>query len=43
VSRLNSGGRLRVLDLARAEVRKSVAEAKDAKSLYESALASDYK
>jgi hypothetical protein len=38
-----SGGRLRVLDLTRAEVRKSVAEAKDAKSLYESALASDYK
>lgn len=38
-----SGGRLRVLDLTRAEVRKSVAEAKDARSLYESALASDYK
>jgi len=37
-----SGGRLRVLDLTRAEVRKSVAEAKDAKGLYESALASDY-
>jgi hypothetical protein len=36
------GADLRVLDLTRAEVRKSVAEAKDAKSLYESALASDY-
>lgn len=31
------------INLTRAEVRKSVAEAKDAKSLYESALASDYK
>ena len=38
-----TGGRLRVLDLTRAEVRKAVAGAKDAKSLYESALASDYK
>lgn len=38
-----SGGRLRRLDLTRAEVRKAVAEAKDAKSLYESALANDYK
>jgi hypothetical protein len=38
-----SGGRLRVLDLTRAEVRKSVAEARDAKNLYESAVASDYK
>lgn len=38
-----TGGRLRVLDLTRAEVRKSVAEAKEARSLYESALASDYK
>lgn len=43
VSVAESSGRLRVLDLTRAEVRKSVAEAKDAKNLYESALASDYK
>lgn len=38
-----SGGRLRRLDLTRTEVRKAVAEAKDAKNLYESALANDYK
>jgi type III restriction enzyme len=38
-----SGGRLRRLDLTRAEVRQAVAEAKDAKSLYERALANDYK
>ncbi|MER8464199.1 DEAD/DEAH box helicase family protein [Mesorhizobium sp. M1396] len=36
------GERLRVLDLTRAEVRKALVEAKDAKSLYESRLASDY-
>ena len=33
---------LRVLDLTSADVRKVVANAKDAKSLYESASASDY-
>ncbi len=38
-----AGGRLRVLDLTRADVRKAVAEANDAKSLYESTLAGDYK
>ena len=38
-----AGGRLRVLDLTRADVRKAVAEANDAKSLYEDALAGDYK
>jgi hypothetical protein len=34
---------MRVLDLTRADVRKAVAEANDAKSLYEGALAGDYK
>jgi hypothetical protein len=38
-----AGGRMRVLDLTRADVRKAVAEANDAKSLYEGALAGDYK
>jgi hypothetical protein len=36
------GGTLRVLDLTSATVCKAVAEAKDAKSLYEGPLASDY-
>ena len=35
-------GRFRVLDLTRADVRKVVAEANEAKSLYEGALARDY-
>jgi len=35
-------GTLRVLDLADAKVRKAVAEAEDAKHLYEGTLASDY-
>jgi len=35
-------GKLRVLDLKNEDVRKGIAAAKDAKSLYESALASDY-
>jgi type III restriction enzyme len=34
--------KLRVLDLTREEVRKAVAEAKDAKTLYEGPFASDY-
>lgn len=37
-----AGGRFRVLDLTRADVRKVVAEANEAKSLYEGALARDY-
>lgn len=37
-----AGGRYRVLDLTRADVRKAVADASDAKSLYEAALARDY-
>ncbi|MGQ0654166.1 MAG: hypothetical protein ACT4P4_18195 [Betaproteobacteria bacterium] len=37
-----TGGRLRVLDLTRAEVRKAIAESEDAKSVYQSALANDY-
>lgn len=36
------GDKLRVLDLMNAEVRGAVGEAKDAKSLYGSSLASDY-
>jgi hypothetical protein len=36
------GGDWRVLDLTRADVRKAVAEATDATSLYESALGGDY-
>jgi type III restriction enzyme len=35
-------GKLRVLDLTREEVRKAVAEGKDAKALYGGAFASDY-
>ena len=35
-------GKLRVLDFTRAEVRKAIAEAKDAKALYGGAFASDY-
>jgi hypothetical protein len=38
-----AGGKLRVLDLTRGDVRKAVAEANDAKSLYEGSLAGDYK
>jgi len=39
-----AGGRLRVLDLMREDVRKAIAAAKDdAASLYGGALASDYK
>ncbi len=36
------GGTMRVLDLMRADVRKAVAEAKSAESLYKSAVAGDY-
>lgn len=36
------GGRLRVLDLTRKEVRDAIAKAEDAASLYGSALAGDY-
>jgi hypothetical protein len=36
------GGKLRVLDLTRADVRKTVIEAPSAKTLYESAMASNY-
>jgi hypothetical protein len=36
------GGHLRVLDLTRADVRKAVAEAKDAKGLYDGPYAGDY-
>ncbi len=36
------GDRLRVLDLTDSQVRRGVAEARDAMSLYEGALASDY-
>ncbi len=38
-----AGGKLRALDLTLADVRKAIAGASDAKSLYESALANDYK
>ena len=37
-----TGGKLRVLDLTRAEVRQAVMEASSAKSLYEGALAGNY-
>lgn len=37
-----TGGKLRVLDLTRADVRQAVMEAKSAESLYMSALAGDY-
>ena len=37
------GGRWRVLDLNRPDVRKAVAEADDATSLYESSLGGDYR
>jgi hypothetical protein len=36
------GDKLRVLDLTNSKVRKAVTDAKDAKSLYEGTLASDY-
>ena len=36
------GGKLRVLDLTRADVRKAVMEATSAESLYKSAVAGDY-
>jgi type III restriction enzyme len=36
------GDKLRVLDLTRTEVREAVAQARDAKGLYESDIASDY-
>jgi len=36
------GDKLRVLDLTDTAVRKAVAEARDAKSLYEGAFASDF-
>jgi hypothetical protein len=36
------GGRLRVLDLTRSDVRKAIESAGGAKALYESALAMDY-
>jgi hypothetical protein len=35
-------GRMRVLDLTRADVRKAVMQAKNAESLYRSAIAGDY-
>ncbi len=37
-----AGGKLRVLDMTRAEVRSAVMDASSAKSLYEGALAGDY-
>jgi hypothetical protein len=37
-----AGGKLRVLDLTRAEVRQAVMEASSAKSLYEGASAGNY-
>ena len=37
-----TGGKLRVLDLTRADVRKAVMEAKNAEALYKSAMAGDY-
>ena len=37
-----TGGKLRVLDLTRAEVRRAIASASSAKSLYDGALAGDY-
>jgi hypothetical protein len=36
------GGKFRVLDLARADVRKAILDAEDAKALYQSAAAGDY-
>jgi type III restriction enzyme len=36
------GGRYRLLDLTRADVRKAIAEASDAKSLYEGVVGRDY-
>lgn len=36
------GGRFRVLDLTRADVRKAILDAEDAKALYQSAAAGDY-
>lgn len=38
-----SGGRLRALDLTRADVRKAVRTASSAQSLYESAVAHDHR
>jgi hypothetical protein len=35
-------GKLRVLDLTRADVRKAIEEAPEARALYEGALARDY-
>jgi hypothetical protein len=35
-------GKFRVLDLTRADVRKAVLDADDAKALYQSAAAADY-
>ncbi len=37
-----TGGKLRVLDLTRADVRQAVMEATSAESLYKSAAAGDY-
>ena len=37
-----AGDKLRVLDLTDSSVRKAVAEAADARSLYQSEFASDY-
>ena len=37
-----AGGIWRVLDLTRADVRKAIAEAGDAESIYEGALGGDY-
>jgi len=36
------GGKLRVLDMSRADVREAVLNAKDARSLYGGAIAGDY-
>jgi hypothetical protein len=37
-----TGGKLRVLDLTRADVRQAVMDAKNAEALYKSAVAGDY-
>jgi hypothetical protein len=37
-----AGGKLRVLDLTRADVQQAIKKAENAKALYEGALAGDY-
>jgi hypothetical protein len=39
---VETGGKLRVLDLIRADVRQAVMEAKSAEALYMNVLAGDY-